>query len=118
MAAPGVSRWRVEARLVGLASAHGFRHGVINFQDDSFSAVVAVVLRLVLALDDGEGVHDVVHGVAWRWEAGLEPSKVLCRLFLGLAPFPAGLGRQVEMEKSSVQLATQEKTALFIPPKW
>ncbi len=37
------SRRRIEARLVGLAGADGGLHGVVDFEDDAFGAVVAVV---------------------------------------------------------------------------
>lgn len=41
---------------------------VVDFKDDSLGAVLAVLL-LVLAADDGEGVHDVGDSVARRVEA-------------------------------------------------
>lgn len=63
MAAPLVSWRRVKAGLVGLAGADDLLHGVVDFEDDALGAVVAVVLLLVLAADDGEGVHDVGHSV-------------------------------------------------------
>ena len=56
-------------------------------------AVVAVALRLVLAADDGEGVHDVGHGVARGREAGLEPRQVCCRFAVCRASGAALLGR-------------------------
>jgi len=46
------------------------------------------VFRLVLALDDGEGLHDVVHVVA---------------------------GDAVEVKEGGVQLASQQETAVDIP---
>ena len=60
---PWISRRRVEQGLVGLTSLDGLLHGVVDLQDDALGAVLAVG-SLVLALDDGEGVHDVVHVVA------------------------------------------------------
>jgi hypothetical protein len=62
-------------------------HGVIYLQDDPPGAVLAV-LRLILALDDGEGLHDVVH----------------------IAAVNAG-----EVEVRSVEFATQQKAPLFVP---
>ena len=56
-------------------------------------AVGAVALCLVLAADDGEGVHDVGHGVARGREAGLEPRQVCRRLAVCRAPGAALLGR-------------------------
>jgi hypothetical protein len=52
MTAPRVRRWRVEARLVGLAGADGLGEGVVDFEDDALGAVVAVELLLVLAADE------------------------------------------------------------------
>jgi hypothetical protein len=46
------------------------------------------MLRVVFALDDGKGLHDVVHIVA---------------------------ADAVEVEVSSVEFATQQKTPLFVP---
>jgi len=57
-----ISRWGKEC-TVGFASAHGFGHGIIDFQYNSLGTVLAVFL-LVFALDEGEGLHDVVHVVA------------------------------------------------------
>ena len=62
-------------------------------------AVVAVALRLVLAADDGEGVHDGGDGVARRREAGLEPRQVCRRLAVCRAPGAIFLGWQVEVEE-------------------
>jgi hypothetical protein len=77
----------MEATLVWFAGTDGALHGVIHFQDDPPGAILAV-LRLVLALDDGEGLHDVVHIVT---------------------------ADAVEVEVSSVEFATQQKTPLFVP---
>src|SRR5205823_13853841 len=57
------TRRRIEATLVRFASVDGALHGVIHLQDDPLGAVLAV-LRFVLAFDDVEGLHDVVHIVA------------------------------------------------------
>ena len=87
MRGAGIAGRRVEAGLVGLAGAHGLGHLVVDFQDDALGAVFAV-RGLVLALDDGEGVHDVVHVVA---------------------------GDAVEVEVGGVQFAAQQEAALFVP---
>lgn len=96
MTAPWISRWRVEAGLVGLAVALGGGEGVVDFQDGAFGAVVAVELLLVLALYDREGVHDAGHGIAGRLE-GLRQGDGL------LAPLVSYA--EVRVEKGSFYLA-------------
>ena len=110
-----IGRGWVEARLVGLTGAERRDEGVVDVEDDAPGAVVAVELRLVLAADDGEGVHDVGHGVARGWEAGLEPRQVCRRLAVCGAPVAALLGWQVEVEEGGVQLAAEQEAALFVP---
>jgi hypothetical protein len=66
----GIGGRRVEAGLVRLAGAGGFQQGVVDFEDDAFGAVVAVVFFFVFAADDGEGVEDVGDGVARGKESG------------------------------------------------
>ncbi len=78
---------RIEATLVQFAGVDGALHGVMHLQDDPPGAVLAV-LRFVLALDDGEGLHNVVHIVA---------------------------GNAVEVAIGSVKFATQQKTPRFVP---
>ena len=78
---------RVERGLVGLASLGGAGHLVVDLQDDALGAVLAVD-GLVLALDDGEGLHDVVYVVA--------PDTV-------------------EVEEGDVQLAAEQEAALGVP---
>ena len=70
MTTPPIPRGRVEAGLVGLAGGDGVLHGVVDFEDGSLGAVFAVFC-LFLALHDGEGIHDVVNGVAWGREGRL-----------------------------------------------
>ena len=53
-------RW-IEKRVIGCACAASFSHRVVDFQDDTLGAVLAVFL-LVFAFDDGEGLYD---GVTW-----------------------------------------------------
>ena len=62
MAASRVCRGWVEAGLVGFACTDCLSHFVIDFEDDAFGAVFAV-LFFVLSADDGEGVHDVDHAI-------------------------------------------------------
>src|ERR1700733_15399146 len=100
------SRRRVKAGLVGPAGSSGALQCIVDFKNDTLSAVVAVLL-LVLAADDGEGVHYVGHGVARGWEALLEPYYVFRRLAFSPAPVAALLCRQVEAEEGGVQLAAK-----------
>ena len=58
----GAGRW-VEASLVGNSCPHCLGYSVVDFKDNPFGAIFAV-FSLILALHDGEGVHDVVHDVA------------------------------------------------------
>jgi hypothetical protein len=39
--------------------------------------VVLAIFLLVFALDNGEGLHDVVHVVAWRWKEVFQRSELL-----------------------------------------
>src|SRR5579884_2061016 len=82
-----VGRRRVEAGLVGVAGAHGLVHGVVELEDDALGAVLAVG-RFVFALDDGEGLHDVVH---------------------------VGALDAVEVEVGGVQLAAKQEAPLLVP---
>ena len=63
----GVCRRGIESVLVGLAGADGLGEGVVDFEDDTFGAVVAPLL-IVFALHDGAGVQDAGHGVPGRGE--------------------------------------------------
>ena len=62
-------------------------HGVVDFENGVLGAIAAM-RGFILAFDDGEGVHDVGHVVAVN---------------------------AVEMEKSGVEFATQQKAPGFIP---
>ena len=59
MAAPRISRRRIEARSIGLAGALSFGEGVVDFEYDALGAVIAVVFVFVFAAHDGECIHDV-----------------------------------------------------------
>ena len=82
-----IGRRGIETRLVRFAAVHGLLHGVVDFEDDPLGAVLAVRGH-VLALDDGEGLHDVVHVVTRD---------------------------AVEVEIGRVQLAAKEKATLLVP---
>ena len=80
------------------------------------------VYFLVLAVDDGEGVHDVGHGVAGGREVALEFGEFLRGLVAhgafgdaGGFPLAVGGGRQVEVEEGGVQLAAEQEAALLVP---
>ena len=106
MTTPRVGWRRIEAGLVGSAGADGFLQGVVYFEDDAFRAVVAVEFRLVLTLNDGESVHDVVHRMARRGERFGQR--------LGLLT-PLSLRAEVEVEKGGVQLAAEQEAAFLVP---
>ena len=114
----GIGGRRRQTGLVGDAGADGFSHGIIDFEDDALGAVIAVTLGFVLALHDGEGVHDVVHSGAGSGEAGLESRPIFCRFVLGWTPVAICLGGQVEMEEGGIQLAAEQESAFFIPTEW
>ncbi len=77
----------IEARLVGAATAHGRGHFIVDFEDRRFGAILAMGGD-VLALDDGEGLHDVLHIVA---------------------------GDAVEVEVGGVEFAAQQEAPLLVP---
>ena len=108
---------RLHRRLEGTdgsgrgSGADGFGHGVVDFKDDALGAVIAIPLGFILALHDGEGVHDVGHGGAGRGEAGLASG------FRGVS-LDANrrcLGWQVEVEEGGVQLAAEQEAAILVP---
>ena len=50
--------------MVGFTGSHRLGNSVVDFKDDAFRTVVAVVLLLIIAADDRERIHDVGGGVA------------------------------------------------------
>ena len=59
--------------MIGNAARHGVGEGVVDLEDGVFGAVGAV-FGFVFAFEDGEGVHDVGHGMAGRGEGAGEGS--------------------------------------------
>ena len=108
------SRRGIEQGLTRSAGADGLRHRIVHLEDDALGAVLAPLL-LVLAIDDGEGVHDVGHGVARGRKAGLEPPQVFRGLTLGGAPFAVRLSPEVEVKEGGVQFATKQEAARLVP---
>ena len=53
---------------MGLAGSTTFLHRVVDFYDNTLGAVLTVRV-LVLAADDGEGIHNVGDGVGGCGEA-------------------------------------------------
>ena len=101
-------RRRGDDGLVWLTRALGFCHSVVDIQDNALGAVLSVFL-LVLALDDGEGLHDVVHGVAWGGEGFEEFGGALFLPFIG--------STEVEVEEGGVQLGAEQEAAVLVPAK-
>ena len=56
-------RWWVESCVIRCARLHGLLHRIVDIEDDALRAICAMRLP-VLALDDGEGLQNVVHVVA------------------------------------------------------
>ena len=123
MAAAGIGgRW-IETGAVGLAGGDSFLDRVIHLENDALGAVLAESL-LVLATDDGKGVHDVGDGVSRGGEKAFEFRKLrgcfVARASIGAAcPAPAatfvGVRVQVQVEEGCVELATEEETAFLVP---
>ncbi len=110
-------RRRVQTRLVGLAGADGFLHGVVDFEDNSLGAVVAILLLLILSADDRERIHDEGHGIARGWKAGFKASEISRCLALHWAPVPLLLRRQVEVKEGGIQFTTEPESAILVPPE-
>src|SRR5690348_15765463 len=82
-------RW-VQSRLVESSCTNRFAHGLVDFKNHAFRAVVAISL-FVFSTDNRKCLHDVVH---------------ICA------------SHAIEVEVQGVQLAPEEKAALLIPAKW
>jgi len=114
MTAAWVSGGWVQVGLVGFARPHGVNHFVVDFEDDALGAVFAVLFP-VLALDDGEGVHDVDHSVSGGGEVAFEFGKFLGglvahRAFSDAAGYPLAVrgSWQVDVEEGGVQLTAKQ----------
>ena len=75
-----------EAGLVELASADRLLHGVVDFEDNTHCAVVAVALPFVFVADDGENIQYVRYGFVRNRKAGFETRQFLRRFTLRRAP--------------------------------
>jgi len=109
----GAGGW-IEAGFVLVSGPRYLGHFVVDFEDDAFGAVVAPLL-LILALHNGEGVHDIGHGAAGGGKVALEFGQFRQGLVAhgafgdaGGHPLAVGGGRQVEVEEGSVQLAAKQ----------
>ncbi len=105
MTAATICGRRVKPGLIQLAGSHRLGHGVVDFQNGVLGAIAAVG-GFVLALDDGEGVHDVGHGIAGRGEGVGEGGGLLA---------PLVRRAEIEMEKGGVQFTAEQKAPGFIP---
>ena len=106
MAAPRISRGRIEACGVGGAGALAVGEGVVDFEDGAFGAVVAIEFGLVFALYDWEGVQDVGHGGAGHGERLGQGGGLLT---------PLCLRAEVEVEEGGVLFAAEQEAALPVP---
>ena len=97
----------IEQGLVCDTACDGLGQRVVDFEDGVLGAVGAVFGE-VLALDDGESVHDVGHGMAGRGEGAGEGFGLL---------LPFGFGAEVQVEEGGVQLAAQQETPILVPPE-
>jgi hypothetical protein len=118
MAAAWVARRWVQTCLIGPAGVDGLLHGLVDFDDNALGAVIALVPLLVLAADDGEGVHDVGHGVVRGREAGFDPRQILRCFARRRTPVAVLIRRQIEVEEGSVQLAAEQEATLLVPSEW
>ena len=113
-------RW-IQFCLVGLAGGNGGLHRVVDFKD-YFLGSVGTVLRLVSALHNREGLHDVTDSITGSGEVLGQFSELLGSLVVdgtfsdsGRLPGAFLGGREVKMEESGIQLAAEQKAARFIP---
>ena len=105
------------------STVDGVRDFVVDFKDDPLGAILAVVL-LVLAADDGEGVHDVGDSVARRVEAEPKVRELFAGFVAGTtvrtarrAPASVLFGQQIQMEEGGVQLTAEQEAAVVVPGK-
>ena len=83
---------------------------------------IGVVLGLVPAFDDGEGVHDVGDDIARGREIALEGGELVVGFVnhgIGVASgrlsIAGGDRWQIKMEEGSVEFATEDESAGFVP---
>ena len=110
----GIGGRGVQPCLVGLTGGDGVLDALVDVEDGALGAVVAPS-RLVLALDDGEGLQDVVDCVARRGEALPQPRQLLLPLPSRPAPLAIRRRRQIEVEEGGIQLTAQQEAALLVP---
>src|SRR5947207_563660 len=82
-----ISRGRVQSRLVRLAGIDRLRHRVVPLENQALRDELSVEL-LVIAANDGEGVHDVVNFASFQ---------TVC------------------MKESRVEFRPDQQSALFVP---
>src|SRR5690242_16085566 len=83
----GIGRCRIKASPVGCAGALCFSHGVIDFEDYAFSAVLTEVL-FILAANDRKAIHNEFRVVA---------------------------SDSVEVKAKGVEFTTHHKPAIVVP---
>ena len=111
----------IEGGPVAPSGGYGYLNRIVDVKDNALGAVLAESL-LVLAADNGKGVHDVGDGVARGGEKAFEFRKLrgsfVVRASFGATGGPPAVtfvGGKVQVEEGSVELATEEEAAIFVP---
>src|SRR5438552_17375180 len=102
MAVSRIRRRWIEAGLIWFPGPHRIRQSVVDFEDDSLSAVFDAKLRFILAFHKWERFHDVVDGVARSGECPRESIGLL---------IPRVIRTQIKVEEGRVQLAAKQEAA-------
>ena len=100
----------------GFVGFNDFSHLVVDFEDDSLGAVLAV-LGFILAADNREGVHDVVDGISRRWEHLKKRLIDAIALVFVIRKPPFALRSKIKMEVSGIEFAANLSSTSFVPDK-
>ena len=116
-----VGRRKIDRSAVDFSGGYEYLNRIVDVKDDVPGAVLAESL-LILSADDGEGVHDVGDGVSRGAKVALELREFPWCFIAGASfgatggpPAATFVGGQVQVEEGSVELATEEEAAVFVP---